>query len=317
MKEFRANGKLLISGEYFVLDGALSLGLPTRLGQRMTVEGYISDENNLHWQSFDDENNCWFEAIYRTADLKILSTSDNDAAILLQKMLTFVTNQKPKLLSTENAFRVKTYLEFPRNWGLGSSSTLVVLLSKWANVDPFELLFNSMKGSGYDIACGMAEGAVIYQLDNSIPIMTNVDFNPSYRSNVYFVHLNQKQNSREGIARFREKTALGITPLNEITALTTEFINAKTLEKFNHLIEKHETIVAKTIELPRAKDLYFQDYEFGEIKSLGAWGGDFIMITSDKSKAETIQYFKNKGFETILTWNEMIKTDASLDGRFA
>ena len=48
MKEFRANGKLLLSGEYFVLDGALSLGLPTRLGQRMTVEEQVSDEKKIH-----------------------------------------------------------------------------------------------------------------------------------------------------------------------------------------------------------------------------------------------------------------------------
>ena len=307
MKKFRANGKLLLSGEYFVLDGALSLGLPTRLGQQMTIEEAFSDQKKLHWQSFDNKNNCWFEVVYNLSDLEIISTSDNDAAILLQKMLTFVTSQNTQLLQTGNTFQIKTYLEFPRNWGLGSSSTLVVLLGKWANIDPFEILFNSMKGSGYDIACGMADGAVTYQLNDTVPKMANVEFNPSYVSNVYFVHLNQKQNSREGIARYRAKTKLGITPLNEITALTNQFINAKTLEQFNQLIAKHENLVAQTIELPRAKDIYFQDYLFGEIKSLGAWGGDFIMITSNASKDETIQYFKNKGFETILTWEEMIK----------
>ncbi len=307
MKEFRANGKLLLSGEYFVLDGALSLGLPTRLGQRMTVEEYTSDEKKIHWQGFDHENNSWFEVVYNISDLEIVSTSDNDAAILLQKMLTFVISKNATLLQTGNAFRIKTYLEFPRNWGLGSSSTLVVLLSKWANVDPFETLFNSMKGSGYDIACGMANGAVTYQLNGIIPKMAAVDFNPSYAPNVYFVHLNQKQNSREGIARYRAKTKLGITPLGEISTLTNQFINAKTLKQFNKLIAKHETLVAKTIELSRAKDLYFKDYQFGEIKSLGAWGGDFIMATSDKPKDETIQYFKNKGFETVLSWDEMIK----------
>ena len=306
MDKFRANGKLLLSGEYFVLDGALSLGLPTRLGQRMTVEEYSSNEKTLHWQSFDKDNSCWFEVIYNLSNLEIQSTSNDEAAILLQKMLTFIVQKNALLLQTGKAFRVKTYLEFPRNWGLGSSSTLVVLLGKWANINPFEILFNSMKGSGYDIACGMTDSALTYQLDGKTPKVKEIDFNPSFKSNIYFVHLNQKQNSREGIARFREKTKLGITPLNEITALTKQFIKAKTLKQFNDLISQHETLVAQTIELPRAKDLYFQDYSFGEIKSLGAWGGDFIMITSTTSKNETIDYFNKKGFETILTWDEMI-----------
>lgn len=306
MKKFRANGKLLLCGEYFVLDGALSLGLPTRLGQRMIVEEYTTKKKTLQWQSFDKDNHCWFEVIYAIADLQIVSTTDNEAAILLQKMLKFITQKNTLLLQTGNAFRVKTYLEFPRNWGLGSSSTLVVLLGKWANVNPFDILFSSMKGSGYDIACGMTDSALTYQLDGSIPKVKEIDFNLAFKSNIYFVHLNQKQNSREGIARFREKTKLGITPLNEITQLTKEFIECQTLEQFNQLIHQHEVLVAQTIELPRAKDLYFQDYQFGEIKSLGAWGGDFIMVTSKASRTETIQYFNNKGFETVLTWEEMI-----------
>ena len=36
-KEFYAHGKLLLTGEYAVLDGALSLALPTQYGQRMEV----------------------------------------------------------------------------------------------------------------------------------------------------------------------------------------------------------------------------------------------------------------------------------------
>jgi len=50
------------------------------------------------------------------------------------------------------------------------------------------------------------------------------------------------------------------------------------------------------------KERLFPDY-FGTLKSLGAWGGDFILATGTK---ETPRYFKNKGFETILTYSEMI-----------
>ena len=46
---------------------------------------------------------------------------------------------------------------------------------------------------------------------------------------------------------------------------------------------------------------FFKDYS-GEIKSLGAWGGDFILAAGPSS---SIEYFQNKGFKTILSYNEM------------
>jgi mevalonate kinase len=306
MKEFRANGKLLISGEYFVLDGALSLGLPTRFGQRMTVECYPSERRMLHWQSFDVDNNSWFEAFFNIADLSIASTSDEATALLLQNMLRFIAS-KNALFPKDKAFRVQTFLEFPRNWGLGSSSTLIVLLGKWSNLNPFDILFHSMKGSGYDIACGMSQSALTYQLlDGKTPKVEQIDFHPTFRQHIYFVHLNQKQNSRDGIALYRQKAKSNNIPLATISDLTNKIIQSNTLEIFNQLILKHETIIADTTELPRAKDVYFPDYRFGEVKSLGAWGGDFVMVTSNASYAETMAYFKNKGFETVLSWEEMI-----------
>jgi len=39
--------------------------------------------------------------------------------------------------------------------GLGSSSTLIVNISKWANVDPFQVHKLISKGSGYDIAASL------------------------------------------------------------------------------------------------------------------------------------------------------------------
>lgn len=38
MISFKSNGKLLLTGEYLVLDGAVALALPTKMGQIMTVE---------------------------------------------------------------------------------------------------------------------------------------------------------------------------------------------------------------------------------------------------------------------------------------
>ena len=48
------------------------------------------------------------------------------------------------------------------NWGLGSSSTLISLLSQWSGVAPEKLLSTSFGGSGYDVACATAKDAIIY-----------------------------------------------------------------------------------------------------------------------------------------------------------
>ena len=54
--------------------------------------------------------------------------------------------------------------------------------------------------------------------------------------------------------------------------------------------------------LKPVKEELFQNY-FGEVKSLGAWGGDFVMVTGNN---KTVDYFKEKGYNTILSYNQMV-----------
>jgi hypothetical protein len=46
---FYSNGKLLLTGEYVVLDGAEALALPTRFGQNLKVKQGVTQE--LKWLS--------------------------------------------------------------------------------------------------------------------------------------------------------------------------------------------------------------------------------------------------------------------------
>ena len=50
MQRFYSNGKLLLSGEYLILDGATGLALPTKTGQEMLVSTFNS-EGILFWES--------------------------------------------------------------------------------------------------------------------------------------------------------------------------------------------------------------------------------------------------------------------------
>jgi mevalonate kinase len=208
----------------------------------------------------------------------------------------------PNFLNSENGFVVKTNLTFPRNWGLGSSSTLINSIASWAKVDAFQLLWNSFKGSGYDIACAQNNTPILYQIEDKKPVVTQVEFNPNFKENLFFLYLNEKQDSKEGIAKFRES---GISFQNEIThisAIADAFLRSDSIVDFNKLIVEHEQIISSIIKLQPVKEKLFSDY-FGEVKSLGAWGGDFVMVTGNE---ETPAYFKKKGFETVLTYSEMI-----------
>ncbi|MBK8557148.1 MAG: hypothetical protein IPL65_15875 [Lewinellaceae bacterium] len=51
--------------------------------------------------------------------------------------------------------------------------------------------------------------------------------------------------------------------------------------------------------------MHFSDY-WGAVKSLGAWGGDFVLVTSEKDESTTRAYFLDKGFDVFLPWRDMI-----------
>ena len=212
--------------------------------------------------------------------------------------------------------RLTTKLTFPQNWGLGSSSTLISLLAQYANVNPYELLEKTFGGSGYDIACETAKRASTYQLVHSPQSIVDstksidrrpltVDFNPTFSNQLYFVHLNQKQNSRDGIKHYRNLTIDKSEIIEQISELTQKIIHANELDEFCYYLEVHENIISKALNLQKVKDIYFQDFP-GTIKSLGAWGGDFVLVASDESPETITRYFREKGFPTILSYNAII-----------
>ena len=129
-----------------------------------------------------------------------------------------------------------------------------------------------------------------------------VAFNPTFKENLFFVHLNAKQDSKEGIAKFRESNQNIEKEIEMISAISDRFLEVTSLEDFDTLIIEHERIISSIIKLKPVKERLFPAY-FGEIKSLGAWGGDFILATGNSS---TPDYFKNRGFETILSYSEMV-----------
>ena len=114
--------------------------------------------------------------------------------------------------------------------------------------------------------------------------------------------MNHKQDSKEGIAKCGESGVSFQKEITDISEISDAFLKATSMVDFNKLIVEHEQIISSIININPVKENLFSDY-FGEVKSLGAWGGDFVMVTGND---ETPAYFKKKGFETLLQYSEMI-----------
>ena len=297
--EYYAQGKLLLTGEYFVLDGAMALALPTRLGQNFKIEsGKIGE---LSWQSYDADGTSWFNITMEIPSFRIVSAEPAEPAQRLIQVLeqAFLLSNIP--LNSLAGCGVTSRLDFSRHWGLGSSSTLISFVAHLAQVNPYDLLAKTFGGSGYDLACALAKGPIVYQNQVAQPVA----FHPTFADQLYFVYLGKKQNSREGIQRYRALGEKVKVSLAEINQLTLEAVACDSLKAFENLMLQHERIVSTMLELPRAQDLYFPDY-WGVVKSLGAWGGDFVLVTSERDATSTKSYFQKKGFEVILSYAEMI-----------
>ena len=270
-----------------MLEGSKALAVPTTCGQDLIVEKI--HEKQLIWNSFTNEGKCWLEAIFDLPKLRLISAtfdSEKDGgndklAENLRGIIVQAKKLNPNFLNSENGFSVKTNLTFPKNWGLGTSSTLINNIANWAKLNPYQLLSTTFGGSGYDIACAQNNTPILYTKKETNPLVEKVNFNPSFKENLYFVYLNKKQNSREGIRRFNELKGNLASEITQISNLTDAFLVCKNLTDFEELLKEHEQIVSKIIQLKPIQEELFSDY-FGQTKSLGAWGGDFIMATGNK-----------------------------------
>ena len=303
MKTYYSNGKLLLTGEYAVLDGALCLALPTKYGQELRVTEIT--EAAVEWTSRDHQGNSWFQVVIPFSRLhnswegKALGKTTEEVLVQILKAAKALN---PEFLSRNGGYSVTTEMDFPREWGLGTSSTLINSVARWSETDAYQLLEHTFGGSGYDIACAQHQRPILYQLVKGRPVVKEITFTPDFTSSLFFVYLNRKQDSREAIAHYREYSSGRATLVEEISKLTKEITNCTCLEEFEVLLNRHEGLISNAIGQRPVKESFFPDYP-GSIKSLGAWGGDFVLATGPV----TAQcYFKKKGYDTVIPYSKMI-----------
>lgn len=301
-QRFYANGKLLITAEYVVLDGALALACPTQKGQDLVVSP--GSDRKISWKSYNQDGTIWFEDIFSFDEIctpDYVEKTDNVRQRLLE-ILHEGYLKNPGFLDAPG-HSVATHLTFDRHWGLGTSSTLISNIADWLKIDPYQLLKDSFGGSGYDIACARHDAPVSYRLQDQKPVVREVAFRPSFQNNLFFVYLNRKQSSKAAVASYyANRLDHPELLVSQISKITQAVINASDLKTLVYQLEKHESLMSRLLEMNTVKEAIFPDFD-GLVKSLGGWGGDFVMVAC---KQDPTSYFKDRGFHTVVPFSEMI-----------
>lgn len=299
MGEIFSPGKLMLTSEYFAIDGALVLAVPTKLGQEFFFEEKSDGKSLIFWEAYH-QNKLWLKAVIDYKNWQILETNIPSSAEFILKTLKNVQALSTTKFKNDFTYQLKTNLQFPADYGLGSSSTLMNNLAVWSEIDPFYLNTISLGGSGYDIAVAKEKSAVLYQ---SVPEIKyeKVDFHPPFTDELIFIHLNQKQDSREGINFYKSKIK-SQKLVDAFSDLTRNILLCSELKNFSQLMLIHEQKISDFLEIPTVKAKFFADCPVF-VKSLGAWGGDFVM----SSKFDGFKdYFWGKGFNTVFEYDDII-----------
>ena len=300
---YYAHGKLLLTAEYFVLCGAKAVALPLRYGQRMDVaEG--KQEQVLSWKAFMQEG-LWFSCDFRLPDLSIIHSSDREKALILQETFLLIRQLNPGF-RFDRSLEIHNRIDFNNQWGLGSSSTLMANLAEWAGVDPFQLNEMIFNGSGFDIACAKAGGPIFYQKGHC-PEAVDLDY--SFKDHLYFIYSGAKKSTRNEVRRFLTDHSVRDGDIERMNQFSDAIVASGSLPDFMRLLHEHEQMVSSLVGLETVQAKYFSDFN-GQVKSLGAWGGDFYLVATAMDDREVLRYFKEKGLTVVFPWEEMVLNES-------
>lgn len=299
--KYYSNAKFLITGEYLVLQGALAFAVPLKFGQSLEI--YPMVKNELQWIAIE-KGKEWLNFSITQQEIEKQTTKGETKKSFVCFLLNKAKTLNPHFL-LNLGLQIKTVIDFNRNWGLGSSSSLINNVAQWAKVNPYELHSLVSNGSGYDVACANYCKPILFRQNGNHPTIYPVDFTTSFTNQIYFIYQGNKQSSDESVNHFLNVNTFSQSNVDSISSLSKKIYKVKNASDFDLFIEEHENRISKLLGDSPIKLKQFPDFK-GSIKSLGAWGGDFLMIRSDLKKKEVHKYFSEKGFTTIFSWDEII-----------
>lgn len=291
---FQAPGKLLLSGEYAVLDGAQAISCPSHKGQFLEVQEKAKS-STLEWHALTEDDHCWLQ-LSLSSEGEILQSNDSAKAELIRDLLLDAFDGEIPV-----GLRVETKLNFKREWGLGSSSTLIALVAKWAQKDAMDLFFKHLKGSGYDVATALEKKPISYQIIADKKANWAQVSLPKVLEKSYFLYLGEKQISSTEVVRYvnlERKPDL----IKSISQLSAALLSISSEKELIDWMAKHEQITGQLIQQEGHREKRFPQLK-GGFKSLGAWGGDFVWIMS---LSGDLEYLNELGYHEVFPFHQIL-----------
>ncbi|MDV3573292.1 30S ribosomal protein S6 [Elizabethkingia anophelis] len=282
------------------MDGAKALAIPTKPGQDLSAEKIDDHRSLIYWETYR-EGKLWLKTCIDYKNLFVTETNIANASAFILKIFSTLKDMGSESLEADYSYILKSNVQFPENFGLGSSSTLMNNIANWGNVDAFALNDIALGGSGYDIAVAKAGAPIIYTRNGGNKTVETVNYSPSFKDQLLFVHLNKKQDSREGITMYKQMEK-SQDLIHYFSELTDEILISENLENFSLIMEDHEKTMSNFLKIPTVKEKYFKNAP-SFFKSLGAWGGDFILTTKF---CDYENYFLHNGFPNFFSYDELI-----------
>jgi mevalonate kinase len=295
-----ANGKLLLTGEYLVLAGARALALPVRFGQKMSVTETTSDF--IEWIA-SDTRGTWLQARFSTVNAGLCELSCGKP-FFAQQLLQAAASLNPSFLKDIQGLRLHFELNYPREWGLGSSSSLIWLISSLAGLDVYQLYPLISKGSGYDVACASRDKPFFYTRGTPEPTVECTTIGAALSDHAVFAYLGIKQDTQTEVDRFLSSKSSYVSHISIINTLGEAIHKESDGQQLCRLIQEHEAVLAGLLNKEPVSSR-FPGFP-GAVKSLGAWGGDFALFTSPHGTGEIKKLLTGYGLKHIFTYDEII-----------
>jgi len=303
IRTFRSNAKLMITGEYLVLRGALALAVPLKYGQNLKVSTHPGNPS-LAWKTYI-KGQHWFDAVFSLDEFIIGNANDFPTAQKLREILLASRSLQPDFLSGNVRCEAVSELDFDINWGFGSSSSLIVNVARWAEIDPFELFSKVSQGSGYDIAAAMSDKPVLYRFAEEKREITKIDFSPPFHEQLYVAYLGKKRNSALAVERFNQQSGSDYrSQIANLDSITLAMLTCTELREFRKLMRDHEKIISGVLGIPALSEKLLSDFN-GDMKSLGAWGGDFILLATDMPREYVLTWLRKKEMNTWFSYEDV------------
>lgn len=312
----------MLCGEYAVTIGVEALAVPVQLGQWMYVWEFNSPlgGDRLIWEAKEKDGSTWLNEHFSLpllSDFVESSVSDELEGQLLRNTDRNVIKKMLGLVASDfwkagKSYRIETQLEFNRNSGLGSSSTMISNFARYTGLDAQWLQQQVFGGSGYDVAVAEVGKGLVFWKQNDVAHWGPWSLSTQLTENWQVVFLGQKQNSRDSLSQVKirlQEIQNDNFLLHQLQQILAAVKMASEVPMLEAGLEMWQAVLSMGLDLETPYQHFgFQPIKGGVCKWLGAWGGDMLLVNAvfAEKQREALSVY------TSVSWNELVLTNGQV-----